>query len=186
MNEQILAAAAARTAVSRAEIEDYLYREAAMFDDWRLEEWLELFTLDCVYEVPATDAPTSDPSITWSLIHDRRTMLEQRVIRLKKPEAPRRVPAFAEIQGLEQGSSPTSGTVSPQVRGFFVFLRVHIVHTLASDLMFWVCGVPDRPIWLCGGAADYSGPGTALRGLFFEFIFIRPSVGYSRSPLHGG
>ena len=87
MNEHVLAAAPARTAVTRAEIEDYLYREAAMLDDWRLEEWLELFTLDCVYEVPATDAPTSDPSITWSLIHDRRTMLEQRVIRLKKPEA---------------------------------------------------------------------------------------------------
>ncbi len=47
------------------------------------------------------------------------------------------------LQGLEPGSSPTSGTVFPQVRGHIEFCRVHIVHTLASDLMFRVCGVPD-------------------------------------------
>lgn len=73
--------------ISRTEVEDFLYHEAALLDDWRLEEWLELFTLDCVYEIPATDAPGADPGLTWSLVHDRRTMLEQRVIRLKKPEA---------------------------------------------------------------------------------------------------
>ena len=44
------------------------------------------------------------------------------------------------LQGLEPGSSPTSGTVFPQVRSFLVFLRVDSVHTLASDLMFGVCG----------------------------------------------
>jgi p-cumate 2,3-dioxygenase beta subunit len=73
--------------ITRAEVEDFLFHEAALLDDWRLEEWIELFTLDCTYEVPATDSPDSDPGLTWSLIHDRRTMLEQRVIRLKKPEA---------------------------------------------------------------------------------------------------
>jgi p-cumate 2,3-dioxygenase beta subunit len=73
--------------ITRSEVEDFLYHEAALLDDWRLEEWVELFTLDCTYEVPATDAPYADPGLTWSLIHDRRTMLEQRIIRLKKPEA---------------------------------------------------------------------------------------------------
>ncbi|WP_433503196.1 aromatic-ring-hydroxylating dioxygenase subunit beta [Pseudonocardia halophobica] len=73
--------------VTRAEVEDFLFHEAALLDDWRLEEWIELFTLDCTYEVPATDAPDADPGLTWSLIHDRRTMLEQRIIRLKKPAA---------------------------------------------------------------------------------------------------
>ncbi len=75
------------TAVTRADVEDFLFLEAALLDDWRLEEWVELFTLDCTYEVPATDAPGAEPGLTWSLIHDRRTMLEQRIIRLKKPEA---------------------------------------------------------------------------------------------------
>jgi hypothetical protein len=90
------------------------------------------------------------------------------------------------FRGLECGSSPTSGTVFPQVRGLFVFLRVHIVHTLASDLMFRVSGVPERPIRLCGGAAAYGGPGTALCDLFWVFILVRPSVGFTRTPIHCG
>lgn len=73
--------------VSRLEIEDFLYHEAALLDEWRLEEWLDLFTLDAVYEVPATNLPDSDPSSTFALIHDGRAMLEQRVVRLKKPTA---------------------------------------------------------------------------------------------------
>lgn len=77
----------AAPAVSRADVEDFLYREAALLDEWRLEEWLDLFTLDCLYEVPAPDLPDGDPATTFSLIHDHRPMLEQRVIRLKKPTA---------------------------------------------------------------------------------------------------
>jgi hypothetical protein len=67
-----------------------------------------------------------------------------------------------------------------------VFLRVHIVHTLASDLMFRVCGVPETAYSVVWGAADYGGPRPALWGLFWVFILVRPSVGFSRSPLHGG
>jgi hypothetical protein len=91
-----------------------------------------------------------------------------------------------DSRGLEPGSSPTSGTVSPQVRGLFGVFRVDSVHTLASDLMFQVCGVLWRPMWLCGGAAAYGGPGTAVWGLLWVFILVRPSVAFSRSPLHGG
>lgn len=73
--------------VTRTEVEDFLYYEAALLDQWRLEEWLDLFTIDCVYEIPAPDRPEDDPAMSFSLIHDRRPMLEQRVIRLKKPTA---------------------------------------------------------------------------------------------------
>jgi p-cumate 2,3-dioxygenase beta subunit len=76
-----------QSALTRAEVEDYLFEEAALLDEWRLEEWLDLFTVDCVYEVPAPDRPDEDPADTFSLIHDQRPMLEQRVIRLKKPTA---------------------------------------------------------------------------------------------------
>jgi hypothetical protein len=72
----------------------------------------------------------------------------------------------AEIQGMEPGSSPTSGTVFSLFRGFLVVFRVHIVHTPASELMFRVCGVPDRPIRLFGGAAHSGGPRTARWGSF--------------------
>jgi hypothetical protein len=52
-------------------------------------------------------------------------------------------PGEPGVCGSECSSSPTSGTVFPLFRGFFVFFRVHSVHSPASDLMFRVCGVPE-------------------------------------------
>jgi p-cumate 2,3-dioxygenase subunit beta len=40
---------------SRQEVEDLLYREAALLDEWRLEEWLEMLTDDAIYQVPSTE-----------------------------------------------------------------------------------------------------------------------------------
>lgn len=79
--------AAQTSELTRSDIEDFLFFEAALLDEWRLEEWLDLFTIDCTYEVPAPDQPDDDPAETFALIHDHRPMLEQRVIRLKKPTA---------------------------------------------------------------------------------------------------
>jgi p-cumate 2,3-dioxygenase subunit beta len=73
--------------LTRSDVEEFLYGEAALLDEWRLEEWLDLFTIDCLYEIPAPDRPDDDPGETFALIHDHRAMLEQRVIRLKKPTA---------------------------------------------------------------------------------------------------
>ena len=47
-------------AVTRADVEDFLYHEAALLDDWRLDDWLELLAEDAAYYVPSTDAPASD------------------------------------------------------------------------------------------------------------------------------
>ncbi len=44
------------------------------------------------------------------------------------------------------------GHVFSLVRGFLVFLCVDSVHTLASDLIFRVYGVPDRPVRLWGSS----------------------------------
>ena len=44
-------------AFTRSEIEDFLYHEAALLDDWQLPEWLALYTADARYEVPSTDLP---------------------------------------------------------------------------------------------------------------------------------
>jgi p-cumate 2,3-dioxygenase subunit beta len=79
--------AAQQHRTTRFDVEEFLYRESALLDEWRLEEWLDLFTDDCVYEIPAPDMPESDASRTFALVYDRRTLLEQRVIRLKKPTA---------------------------------------------------------------------------------------------------
>ena len=54
-------------AIARTEVEDFLFAEAELLDEWRLPEWLELFTDDAIYYVPATDlavdaSPDNNPS----------------------------------------------------------------------------------------------------------------------------
>lgn len=74
----------------RLEVEDFLYREASLLDEWNLKEWLTLFAPETRYEI----APTGDPEASeldaaeaLFLVADDRERLEQRVIRLQKPSA---------------------------------------------------------------------------------------------------
>jgi p-cumate 2,3-dioxygenase beta subunit len=76
----------------RLAVEEFLYHEAALLDDWRLDDWLELFTDDCRYVVPATDLPDGDPRVTLGLIDDDMTRLRGRVERLKSAKAYREFP----------------------------------------------------------------------------------------------
>lgn len=66
----------------RQEVEDLLYEEAALLDDWRLEEWLELLTEDAVYEVPPTDVPEGDARNTLFIIADDAVRIRSRVKQL--------------------------------------------------------------------------------------------------------
>jgi p-cumate 2,3-dioxygenase beta subunit len=73
--------------VTRAEIEDFLYHEAALLDAWRLDEWLSLLTGDATYRVPSNDAPQADPASALFTIADDMHRLRGRVTRLKDPHA---------------------------------------------------------------------------------------------------
>jgi p-cumate 2,3-dioxygenase subunit beta len=72
----------------RIRIEDYLIHEAALLDEWRLDEWLALFAEDCRYLVPnLTGDPYVPPSNTLYLIADDSHHLAQRIKRLGKNTA---------------------------------------------------------------------------------------------------
>lgn len=73
--------------VTRSEIEDFLYQEAALLDAWRLDEWLALLTDDATYRVPSNDAPQADPAAALFTIADDMHRLRGRVTRLKDPHA---------------------------------------------------------------------------------------------------
>lgn len=68
--------------VTRAQVEELFYQEAALLDAWRLQEWLDLLTEDVTYEVPATDIPDGDPKRTLFLIADNAERLHSRVRQL--------------------------------------------------------------------------------------------------------
>lgn len=65
----------------------FLYDEAHLLDEWRLDDWLELFTADARCVVPATDLPEGDPDKDLVLIDDDLGRLRGRVERLKSHRA---------------------------------------------------------------------------------------------------
>jgi p-cumate 2,3-dioxygenase beta subunit len=74
-------------AVTRSEVEDFLYHEAALLDSWKLDEWLALLTEDATYRVPSNDRPESDPKSALFMIADDIRRIRARVTRLKDPHA---------------------------------------------------------------------------------------------------
>src|SRR3981081_2992033 len=73
--------------VSRAEAEDFLYHEAALLDEWKVQEWAALFTDDGEYMIPSTDDPHADPKTTLFLVFDDRHRLAERGKRLMSKAA---------------------------------------------------------------------------------------------------
>jgi p-cumate 2,3-dioxygenase beta subunit len=73
----------------RLRIEDFLFEEADLLDQWKLDEWLALFTDDARYYVPPTDlhGDDADPNTSLFYVFDDRHRMSERVIRLKKAGA---------------------------------------------------------------------------------------------------
>jgi p-cumate 2,3-dioxygenase beta subunit len=80
-------AVADATTVTRQAVEDFLYAEAALLDDWRLDDWLGLLTEDAAYYVPSNDRPTGDHRDTLFMIADDIHRIRARVKRLQDPDA---------------------------------------------------------------------------------------------------
>jgi p-cumate 2,3-dioxygenase subunit beta len=70
----------------RLRVEDLLFEEADLLDQWRLDEWLTLFTDDAEYLVPSTDVAgdEADPDTSLFYVFDDRNRMKERVIRLGK------------------------------------------------------------------------------------------------------
>lgn len=78
------------SALTRERAEDFLFREAELLDDWKLEEWVALYREDAIYEVtsPASADPVaSDPAKTLFLVADRIDRIRGRAVRLMKKTA---------------------------------------------------------------------------------------------------
>lgn len=71
--------------VTRAEVEDFLFHEAALLDEWKLNEWQELLTDDATYLVPPNDVLDGDYKSSLFIIADDRERIRQRIIRVLDP-----------------------------------------------------------------------------------------------------
>jgi len=72
--------------ISRESVEDFLYFEAQLLDEWRLDEWEALLDDEATYLVPSNDCPDGAPSGSLYLISDDRERLHQRLLRIKSPD----------------------------------------------------------------------------------------------------
>ena len=95
--------------VTRAQVEDFLYEEAALLDAWKLDDWLALLTEDAIYRVPPNDRPGNDAKDTLFTIADDIHRIRARVTRLKDRNAhaeyplsrTRRMIANVRVAGVE-------------------------------------------------------------------------------------
>ena len=69
-------------------VAQFLYDEAALLDEWRLDEWLALFHPGAAnYLIPSPEDLSDDPATTLHLVNDSMTTLVGRVGRLKSKHA---------------------------------------------------------------------------------------------------
>ena len=69
-------------------VAQFLYDEAALLDEWRLDEWLALFHPEAArYLIPSPEDLSDDPATTLHLVNDSMTTLAGRICRLKSKHA---------------------------------------------------------------------------------------------------
>jgi len=77
-----------KLSVTISQVEQFLYEEAALLDEWKLMEWLALFEEGASYYVPAAGAADdADPTISLFYVADDYHRLSERVKRLLKRTA---------------------------------------------------------------------------------------------------
>ena len=110
-------------AITRAEAEDLLFTEADLLDEWKLEQWLALYTDDAAYLVPSTDLPAgADPSKSLFYIADDRKRMDERVVRLMKKTAHSEWPRSRTrhlVSNVRVGA--TEGDETPVTAAFVTF-----------------------------------------------------------------
>jgi p-cumate 2,3-dioxygenase beta subunit len=75
---------------TRDQVEEFLYHEAELIDDWRLPEWSELYTDDARYDVTSLDCDdpiNSSSKDSLFLLADDKERLTSRAKRLMKKTA---------------------------------------------------------------------------------------------------
>lgn len=95
--------------LTRADAETLLFTEARILDERRFEDWLDLFSQDCLYWLPIVDV-VGEPS----LIHDNRDAMEERVFRLLNTTVHAQIPASRtqhDVSNLEVDNQRGGGAI---------------------------------------------------------------------------
>lgn len=118
--------------LTRGAVEDFLYYEAELIDDWRLREWAACFRDDGRYIVPTLDADPAtafdvDPLEVLCLIADDRHLIDARIDRLEN------IRAHAENPRSRVSHAITNVRVGKQADGVLRVLSNVTVHRWRQD-----------------------------------------------------
>jgi p-cumate 2,3-dioxygenase subunit beta len=114
--------------ITRAEIEEFLYEEAALLDAWRLREWLGLLTDDATYEIPSTDTPDGDSRTSLFIIADNIERIRSRVNQLLGKSAWAENPPSRTRRMISNVRILASDGETLQVTANFVVYRMRVGH----------------------------------------------------------
>src|SRR6202008_2047964 len=79
-----------------AALAEFVYHEARLIDEKRLDEWYELFTDDALYWMPLTRTQP-DGDLHTSLFYEDKLLLKVRIERLKRPASySQHLPSFCQ------------------------------------------------------------------------------------------
>lgn len=76
--------------LTRAEVEEFLYAEAELLDNWQLPEWADLYTEDARYDVTSLDCEdpiNASAADSLFVLADDKERLRSRALRLMKKTA---------------------------------------------------------------------------------------------------
>ena len=126
------------------EIEALLYEEARRLDERRFEAWLELYTEDAVYWMPAR---WGQESITdeVSLFHDDRLTLETRVGRLMHPRAHAQLPPSRTLHVV------TNVRIAGEADGLLMVQSACVFHEFRSPDRLMLAAMVDHRLRREGG-----------------------------------
>jgi 3-phenylpropionate/cinnamic acid dioxygenase small subunit len=117
--------------LDRSDAEAFLFREARLLDEGRLDEWLALFAEECLYWLPILDEASD---LEPSLVYDNRARLEERIFRLNETRAFAQEPPSRTQHNISNVEVVESGSTTARVRCNLTLFEVRVGDASQPDL----------------------------------------------------
>lgn len=150
-------------AINRETIETFLYEEAALLDEWKLDEWLKLFAAEGCYLVPPLDARDVPPERALHLVDDDRVRLGSRVKQLLSGRA------YSESPSSRTRHSVTNVRFAELPGGHIRVLANFVVHRIRRGVMDTFVGRYEHELAQEGGELRF-----VVRKAILDIDALRP------------
>jgi 3-phenylpropionate/cinnamic acid dioxygenase small subunit len=109
---------------SKDDLLEFVYREARLIDEKRLEEWYELFSEDAFYWIPLTPGQP-EGALHTSLMYEDKFLLRLRIERFRNPKSYSLVPESRCLHVLQRPEieSSDAATATHRLRTNMIYME---------------------------------------------------------------